>query len=57
MAVSKKAEGKADEVKGKVKKKVGETVGNEQLVAEGKGDQAKGDLKRAGEKVNDVFRK
>jgi uncharacterized protein YjbJ (UPF0337 family) len=57
MAVSKKAEGKAEEVKGKVKKKVGETAGNERLVAEGKGDQAKGDLKQAGEKIKDVFKK
>ena len=32
MAVSKKAEGKAGEVKGKVKKKVGEAAGNEQLM-------------------------
>jgi uncharacterized protein YjbJ (UPF0337 family) len=57
MAASKKAEGKADEVKGKVKKKVGEAAGNEQLIAEGKGDQAKGDLKQAGEKIKDVFKK
>jgi uncharacterized protein YjbJ (UPF0337 family) len=57
MAVSKKAEGKADEVKGKVKKKVGEAAGNERLIAEGKGDQAKGDLKQAGEKIKDVFKK
>jgi uncharacterized protein YjbJ (UPF0337 family) len=57
MAVSKKTEGKADEVKGKVKKKVDEAAGNEQLIAEGKGDQAKGDLKQAGEKIKDVFKK
>jgi uncharacterized protein YjbJ (UPF0337 family) len=57
MAVSKKAKGKADEVKGKVKKKVGKAAGNERLVAEGKGDQAKGDLKQAGEKIKDVFKK
>jgi uncharacterized protein YjbJ (UPF0337 family) len=57
MAVSKKAEGKAGEVKGKVKKKVGEAAGNEQLIAEGKGDQAKGDAAQAGEKVKDIFKK
>jgi len=57
MAARKKAEGKADEVKGKVKKKVGRAAGNERLIAEGKGDQAKGDLKQAGEKVKDIFKK
>jgi uncharacterized protein YjbJ (UPF0337 family) len=57
MAVSKKAEGKAGEVKGKVKKKVGEAAGNERLIAEGKGDQAKGDAAQAGEKVKDIFKK
>jgi uncharacterized protein YjbJ (UPF0337 family) len=57
MAAEKKAEGKADEVKGKVKKKAGQAVGNDRLVAEGTADQAKGDLKQAAEKVKDAFKK
>jgi uncharacterized protein YjbJ (UPF0337 family) len=57
MSTEKKAEGKADEVKGKVKKKIGEAAGNDRLIAEGKGDQVKGDLKQATEKVKDAFKK
>jgi len=57
MSAEKKAEGKADEVKGKVKKKIGAAAGNEQLIAEGKADEVKGDLKQAAEKVKDAFKK
>ena len=57
MAVSKKAEGKAGEVKGKVKKNTGEAVGNPRLEAEGRADQTAGNLKQAGEKVKDAFKK
>jgi uncharacterized protein YjbJ (UPF0337 family) len=57
MSTEKKAEGKADEVKGMVKKNAGEAVGNDRLVAEGKADEVKGDLKQAGEKIKDAFKK
>ena len=57
MSTADKANNKAEEVKGKVKEKAGEAVGNDRLVAEGKGDQVKGDLKQAGEKIKDAFKK
>ena len=50
-----KLEGKADEIKGNVKEKVGDATDNEQWQAEGKAEQMKGDLKQAGEKVKDAF--
>jgi uncharacterized protein YjbJ (UPF0337 family) len=57
MGTEKKAANKAKEVKGKIKKKVGQAVGNPRLDAEGRADQAEGDLKQAGEKVKDAFKK
>jgi uncharacterized protein YjbJ (UPF0337 family) len=56
MASEKKADNKAQELKGKVKETVGRAVGNESLEAEGKLDQTAGSLKNAGEKVKDAFR-
>jgi uncharacterized protein YjbJ (UPF0337 family) len=56
MASEKKADNKAQELKGKVKETVGRAVGNESLEAEGKFDQTAGSLKNAGEKVKDAFR-
>lgn len=50
-----KAENKADEIKGKVKKNVGKALGNERMEAEGKAKETKGDIKQAGDKVKDVF--
>jgi uncharacterized protein YjbJ (UPF0337 family) len=56
-----KAEGKWDEVKGKVKEGVGDATDDESLEAEGKKDQVKGagkqawgGVKNAGEKVKDA---
>jgi uncharacterized protein YjbJ (UPF0337 family) len=57
MGTENKAKNKAKEVKGKIKKKTGEAVGNPRLEAEGTADQAEGDLKQAGEKVKDAFKK
>jgi uncharacterized protein YjbJ (UPF0337 family) len=57
MAAKKKAKNKATAAKGKVKKKTGQAVGNDRLVAEGKADQAKGNLKQAGEKIKDSVKK
>ncbi|MDN5763509.1 MAG: CsbD family protein [Microlunatus sp.] len=58
MSASDKAGGKADELKGKVKEKVGDATDNRDLQAEGVADQAsgkaeqvKGDVKQAGEDV------
>jgi uncharacterized protein YjbJ (UPF0337 family) len=57
MGTEKKAANKAKEVKGKVKKKVGQAVGNPRLEAEGRADQIEGDLKQAGEKLKDAVKK
>lgn len=48
-------EGKADEVKGKVKETAGQVTGDDELKSQGKGDQAKGDVKQAGQKVKDAI--
>lgn len=55
MGTENKAASKAKEVKGKIKKKAGQAVGNPRLKAEGRVDEAEGDLKQAGEKVKDAF--
>jgi uncharacterized protein YjbJ (UPF0337 family) len=57
MGTEKKAADKAKAVKGKVKKKAGQAVGNPRLEAEGRADQTEGNLKQAGEKVKDAFKK
>jgi len=57
MGTENKAKNKAKEVKGKIKKKAGQAVGNPRLEAEGTADQAEGDLRQAGEKVKDAFKK
>ena len=54
MGTEKKAANKAKEVKGKIKKKIGQAVGNPRLKAEGRVDQTEGDLKQAGEKLKDA---
>jgi uncharacterized protein YjbJ (UPF0337 family) len=51
-----KIDGKADELKRKVKERVGRATDDRDLEAEGHTDQAKGNLKQAGEKVKDVFK-
>jgi uncharacterized protein YjbJ (UPF0337 family) len=53
----KKADAKGTATKGKIKKKIGDAVGNEQMQAEGQADQTKGNLKQAGQKVKDAFKK
>ena len=46
-----KAEGKKNQVKGKIKETAGKAVGNEDLEAKGKGENLKG---KAQEKAGDV---
>ncbi|HSK60675.1 MAG TPA: CsbD family protein [Actinomycetospora sp.] len=53
--VDKGSEGKADEVKGKVKETAGQATGDEELKGEGQGDQTKGNIKQAGQKVKDAI--
>jgi uncharacterized protein YjbJ (UPF0337 family) len=57
MSVEKKAKNKAKVIKGKTKRLVGKTTGNERLKTEGKADVVTGNLKNAGEKVKDAFRR
>jgi uncharacterized protein YjbJ (UPF0337 family) len=57
MGAENKAANKVTEAKGKIKKKVGQTVGDTGLEAEGRAEESKGDLKQAGEKIKDAFKK
>jgi uncharacterized protein YjbJ (UPF0337 family) len=57
MGAENKAANKVTEAKGKIKKKVGQAVGDTGLEAEGRAEESKGDLKQAGEKVKDAFKK
>jgi uncharacterized protein YjbJ (UPF0337 family) len=54
MGTKDKASNKAQDLKGKVKEKVGSATGNKDLRIKGKTDQAKSGLKDAGEKVKDA---
>ena len=56
MGAENKAANTVTEVKGKIKKKVGEATGNADLEAEGRAEESKGDLKQAGEKAKDAFK-
>jgi uncharacterized protein YjbJ (UPF0337 family) len=57
MSTENKAANKVTEVKGKVKKTVGQATDNPDLEAEGKVDETEGNLKQAAEKVKDAFKK
>ncbi len=54
MGTRDKASNKVQDVKGKVKEKVGSATGSNDLRVKGKTDQAKSGLKDAGEKVKDA---
>ena len=54
MGTRDKASNRAQDLKGKMKEKVGTATGNKDLRAKGKTDQAKAGLKDAGEKVKDA---
>ncbi|MGH3615175.1 MAG: CsbD family protein [Pseudonocardia sp.] len=56
MSTSDKIDNKSEEVKGKVKEKVGEATDDPEMETEGQTDQTKANLKQAGEKVKDVFK-
>jgi uncharacterized protein YjbJ (UPF0337 family) len=49
-------EGKVDDVKGRVKRQVGEWTGDENAQAEGTADQAKGKVQNAYGKIKDAGR-
>ncbi|MET9530811.1 MULTISPECIES: CsbD family protein [unclassified Streptomyces] len=56
MTADEKAQAKGEQVKGKVKKTVGDAVGNESLQAEGRAEETKGDARKAKEAIKDVFK-
>ena len=56
MGIDDKADNKAEEVKGKAKKTIGDATDDKDLQAEGRAQEAKGSLKQAGEKVKDAFK-
>ena len=56
MGIDEKADNKAEELKGKGKKTIGDATDNKDLQAEGRAQEAKGNLKQAGEKVKDAFK-
>jgi len=47
---------KVQELRGRMKRGVGDATRNPRLQSEGRGDQVSGDLKQAGEKIKDAFR-
>jgi uncharacterized protein YjbJ (UPF0337 family) len=57
MARKDKGRGKAEEVKGMAKERVGDVTDNESLQARGKAEKAKGNLRQAKEKAKDAFKK
>ncbi len=48
------SEGKADEMKGRLKEAAGAVTGDDDMAREGREDQAKGKLKQASDKVGDA---
>jgi uncharacterized protein YjbJ (UPF0337 family) len=56
MSNENKAANKVTEVKGKIKKTVGQATDDPDLEAEGQVDETKGNLKQAAEKVKDAFK-
>ena len=56
MSTEDKAANKVTEIKGKVKKTVGQATDDPDLEAEGQVDETKGNLKQAAEKVKDAVK-
>jgi uncharacterized protein YjbJ (UPF0337 family) len=57
VGIEDKIENKGQEVKGKIKKNVGDATDNQSLEAEGLKDEKTGKVKQAGEKIKDVFKR
>ncbi|GAA1257271.1 CsbD family protein [Sphaerisporangium rubeum] len=54
MGADDKISNKAEQLKGKAKKGIGEATGDEDLRAEGRADESSGRMKEAGERVKDA---
>ena len=57
MGTQDKASNKLQDIKGKIKEKVGDATGDEELEHEGKTDQVKASVKDVAEKVKDAASK
>jgi uncharacterized protein YjbJ (UPF0337 family) len=57
MARKDKAKGKAEEVEGVAKERLGDATRDRSLQGRGKAEKVKGTLRQAKEKVKDAFRK
>ncbi len=57
MSFADKVRVKAQEMRGRIKRNIGEVTGDRGLEAEGRTDEVMGNLKQAGEKVKDAFRR
>ena len=56
MRLADKVRYKLQELRGRVKRSVGDVTRNPRLQSEGRADEVLGDLKQAGQKVKDAFR-
>jgi uncharacterized protein YjbJ (UPF0337 family) len=56
MSAGEKAKAMAEQAKGKAKKALGDTLGNERMGTEGRAEKSKGDAREAKEKTKDVFK-
>lgn len=56
MSFAKQLSNKAQEMRGRIKRNMGEITGNRRIRADGRADELKSSLKQAGEKVKDAFR-
>ncbi|MEV5508365.1 CsbD family protein [Streptomyces orinoci] len=56
MTANEKARAKTEQAKGKVKKVLGNAVGNDRMAAEGRAEKSTGDLREAKEKVRDALK-
>ncbi len=56
MSFADKFRGKAQELRGRIRRNTGEVTGDRGLQAEGRADEVMGNLRQAGEKIKDAFR-
>lgn len=56
MGIADRAEHEFEELKGKVKERLGDATDNESLQAEGQADQTAANVKQAGDNVKDAAR-
>jgi uncharacterized protein YjbJ (UPF0337 family) len=57
MSLADKFRNKTQELRGRIKRNIGEVTGDQGLQAEGGADEVESNLKQAGEKFKDAFRR